>query len=64
MTKFLFNQEIIDEKTQKSLENIWRIRNIIVHSVGDVTRQDARVALELASALLVKLESVSSERKR
>jgi hypothetical protein len=64
MARFLYTQEVIDEQTEKSLENVWRIRNIIVHSVGDVTRQDARVALELASALLVKLSSVSLGKKR
>ena len=58
MTKHLLSQEIIDEKTAGSLDSVWRIRNIIVHSAGDVTRQDARVAMDLASALLVKLSSV------
>jgi hypothetical protein len=55
LQSYLLEKNAIDTTTANALELIRKTRNIIVHSGGDVSREDALVAMGLAAAVLEKL---------
>jgi hypothetical protein len=55
ISQYLLSVKAIDANTVKSIDYIWRLRNRVVHTSGDVSSRDARAALDLAAAALTKL---------
>ena len=45
----------IDPATANSISHIWHVRNMLLHSEGDVSIEDARVALSLLEKVLSQL---------
>jgi hypothetical protein len=60
VTDFLLHNNAIEAATAASIKRIRTIKNIIVHSGGDISPNDARVALNLAATVLTAL----SDRER
>lgn len=56
MRRYLESKGVLDSATSESLAFVWRIRNMIAHSSGDVSYGDAKEALDLAATILAKLQ--------
>ncbi len=64
VTDFLLYKNAIGATTAASIKRIWAIRNTIIHSGGDVSSSDARVALNLAANVLSTLSTDARDLKR
>jgi len=52
---YLLSRNVIGQSTANAITLIWKTRNLIVHSGGDVSEKDALIALDLAASVLKKL---------
>jgi len=56
ITGYLRSKGILDSGTADSINRIWNVRNMIIHSGADISDRDAAAAVDLAATVLSRLE--------
>jgi hypothetical protein len=57
ITDYLRVKGTLDPKTMASIMRIWNVRNMILHSGADISEREAAAAVDLAAAVLSRLEA-------
>ena len=55
ITGYLRSKGTLDPQTVDSINRVWRVRNIVIHSGADISDRDAAAAVDLAATVLSRL---------
>jgi hypothetical protein len=55
ITDYLRSRGTFDPETADSINRIWNVRNMVIHSGADISDRDAAAAVDLAATVLSRL---------